>query len=156
MKKIILASLLTATMIYAIDASIELEHAIKTAPSAESPKEDMSKMKAMGKCGADQKIKRTKDTHSSSTPSKADLELEHAIKTAPSTESPKEDMSKMKAMGKCGADQKIKRTKDTHSSSTPSKADLELEHAIKTAPSVESPKEDMSKMKAMGKCGGDK
>ncbi len=101
MKKIILTSLLTATMIYAIDASIELEHAIKTAPSIESPKEDMSKMKAMGKCGADQKIKKTKNHHSS-TPSKSDLELEHAIKTAPSVESPKEDMSKMKAMGKCG------------------------------------------------------
>ena len=103
MKKIILASLLTATMIYAVDASMELEHAIKTSSSVESPKEDMSKMKAMGKCGADQKMKQAKHTHSS-TPSKADLELEHAIKTAPSAESPKEDMSKMKAMGKCGGD----------------------------------------------------
>jgi len=31
------------------------------------------------------------------------LELEHAIKTPSSDESPKEDMSKMKAMGKCGS-----------------------------------------------------
>ena len=82
------------------------------------------------------------------------MELEHAVKTAPSDESVSEDMSKMKAMGKCGADQKT--SQHTHTETTPSKADLELEHAIKTASSDEGVSEDMSKMKAMGKCGGDK
>ena len=48
-------------------------------------------------------------------------------------------------MGKCGADQKLH--KHTYKKSEPSKSDIELEHAIKTAPSIESPKEDMSKMK---------
>ena len=58
-------------------------------------------MKAMGKCGSDQKAQ--KHSHVKSKPSKSDIELEHALKTAPSDESPEEDMSKMKAMGKCGS-----------------------------------------------------
>ena len=61
----------------------------------------MSKMKAMGKCGGDQKAE--KHAHVKSEPSTSALELEHALKTAPSDESPEEDMSKMKAMGKCGS-----------------------------------------------------
>ncbi|MDA3908254.1 MAG: hypothetical protein PF437_04135 [Sulfurimonas sp.] len=32
-------------------------------------------------------------------------------------------------------------------------ADVEYEHAVKTPSSVESPTQDMSKMKAAGKCG---
>ena len=103
MKKIITTTLITASvLLYANEASTELEHAIKTAPSAESVSEDMSKMKAMGKCGGDQKM--SKDAPIETTPSEADLELEHAVKTAPSDESVSEDMSKMKAMGKCGTD----------------------------------------------------
>ena len=155
MKKTILASIFAFTLIYATDSAIELEHAIKTPSSSESPKEDMSKMKAMGKCGADQKAKMI-HTHNPSKANKADVELEHAIKTAPSVESPKEDMSKMKAMGKCGGDQKAGKGVEHNHSATPSKSELELEHAIKTPSSEESPKEDMSKMKAMGKCGSGK
>ena len=105
MKKLLVITLLTATtslLLYANEASTELEHAIKTAPSAESVSEDMSKMKAMGKCGGDQKM--GKHAHTKTTPSKADLELEHAVKTASSDEGVSEDMSKMKAMGKCGGD----------------------------------------------------
>ena len=101
MKKIITTTLITASvLLYANEASTELEHAIKTAPSDESISEDMSKMKAMGKCGGDQKM--SQHTHTKTNQSKADLELEHAIKTAPSDESVSEDMSQMKAMGKCG------------------------------------------------------
>ncbi|WP_415396093.1 hypothetical protein [Sulfurimonas sp. CS5] len=32
-------------------------------------------------------------------------------------------------------------------------ADVEYEHAVKTSSSVDSPTQDMSKMKAAGKCG---
>ena len=101
MKNLILGTLLTVSFIYANEASVELEHAIKTAPSEESISGDMSEMKATGKCGSDQKAQ--KHSHVKSEPSKSDLELEHAIKTAPSDESPEENMSKMKAMGKCGS-----------------------------------------------------
>ena len=102
MKKILLISASVLTLIFANSSSIELEHAIKTLSSEESPKEDMSKMKAGGKCGADQKI--MKRGFEKSNNNKSSVELEHAIKTAPSDESPKEDMSKMKAQGKCGGD----------------------------------------------------
>ncbi|MGB5964958.1 MAG: hypothetical protein WBF77_00740 [Sulfurimonadaceae bacterium] len=83
------------------EAQVELEHAIKTPSSLETPKEDMSKMKAAGKCGADQSTSKTK--FEKSKQSNADLELEHQIKTPSSLEAPKEDMSKMKAAGKCGS-----------------------------------------------------
>ena len=156
MKKTILASIFAFTIIYATDASIELEHAIKSPSGVESPKVDMSQMKAMGKCGGDQKAKKGHLHAPSNGKSKADVELEHAIKTPSSAEAPKEDMSKMKAMGKCGGDQKAGKSADNNHSSTPSKSELELEHAIKTPSSDESPKEDMSKMKAMGKCGSGK
>jgi hypothetical protein len=112
-------------------------------------------MKSMGKCGADQKIKKPRMHQHDKNVSSTELELEHAIKTAPSVESPTEDMSKMKAMGKCGADQKSKQSSMAKAKDV-SAVELALEHAIKTAPSEESPKEDMSKMKAMGKCGSDK
>jgi hypothetical protein len=102
MKKILLISASVLTLIYANSSSIELEHAIKTASSEESPKENMSKMKAQGKCGADQKM--IKMDVKKSDNNQASIELEHAIKTSSSEESPKEDMSKMKAQGKCGGD----------------------------------------------------
>jgi hypothetical protein len=161
MKTITLVSLVTLSLIYAtaetkIDVAMEYEHALKSASSVESMPEDMSKMKAMGKCGADQKANKPvvkKEANSSST---VTVEYEHALKSPSSEESPLEDMSKMKAMGKCGADQKMDKPVAHHSSSAGAEASLELEHAIKSPSSVESPTEDMSKMKAMGKCGSDK
>ena len=73
----------------------------------------MSEMKAMGKCGSDQKAKKPSQKESNLSKSsddikdmgKAELELEHASKLAPDEEeSIPDDMSKMKAMGKCGKD----------------------------------------------------
>jgi hypothetical protein len=159
MKTITLISLATLSLIYATaqnSTSLEYEHQLKSSSSVESPVEDMSKMKAMGKCGADQKAGKPVVSQDLSTESKASLVLEHAVKTPSSDESPVEDMSKMKAMGKCGADQKAGKPVVSQDSSTESKASLVLEHAVKTPSSDESPVEDMSKMKAMGKCGGGK
>ena len=106
MKKLILASILALGFAYANKADVELEHALKTAPSAESQAGDMSKMKAAGKCNADQSAKvKPKVKVKEHTPTKAEVELEHALKTPPSPESPPPDMSKMKAAGKCNAGQ---------------------------------------------------
>jgi len=80
MKRILLTTIITATLIYAGDAAIELEHAIKTAPSVESAVEDMSAMKAMGKCGGDQKSKQPIHHQSSDKNiSSAELELEKQL-----------------------------------------------------------------------------
>jgi|GEM_PF-1717459 len=155
MKKTVLIAISLVSLIYATPSSTELEHAVKTASSVESPTEDMSKMKAQGKCGADQKSMKM-GTHraESNKTNQASTELEHAVKTSASEESPKEDMSKMKAQGKCGADQKsMKMGKEKTNSN---EASVELEHAVKTPASEESPTEDMSKMKAQGKCGAGK
>jgi len=157
MKRITLVSLVTLSLIYATaetktDVAMEYEHQLKSASSDESVSEDMSKMKAMGKCGAEQMGKYTHPTKS--MPSKANIEFEHAIKTASSDESVSEDMSKMKAMGKCGADQMgdkpvIKKDKNI------SKSELEYEHNLKLPTSEEDIGKDMGNMKAMGKCGSD-
>jgi len=104
MKRILLTTMVTATLIYAGDAAMELEHAIKTAPSVESPTEDMSAMKAMGKCGADQKVSKASSKKLDSNDSSVPIEYEHALKSSSSIEGVGEDMSKMKAMGKCGGD----------------------------------------------------
>ena len=117
-------------------AQVELEHQIKTPSSIESPKQDMSAMKAAGKCGAGQSTTRT--TFKPTTKSKADVELEHQIKTPSNTESPRQDMSAMKAAGKCGTGQSTTRT--TFKPTKKSKADLTLERQIDTPSSVESPK----------------
>ncbi len=58
MKKLILSSILAlglgAGFVYAENkAATELEHQIKTQVDTESVGEDMSKMKAAGKCSAD-------------------------------------------------------------------------------------------------------
>jgi hypothetical protein len=54
MIKIVLVTLAVGTsLIYANDVATALEHAIKTAPSVESPNVEMSQMKSMGKCGSD-------------------------------------------------------------------------------------------------------
>ena len=106
MKKIILASVLAFGFAYASEAATELEHANKTATSAESTSADMSKMKAAGKCGADQKgmdKSKMKAKPSEVKPTKSEMELEHANKTASSEEGVSEDMSKMKAAGKCNS-----------------------------------------------------
>jgi hypothetical protein len=104
MKKVILATLLTLSFTYAVDAQMELEHAIKTGTSSEGTKEDMSKMKAAGKCNADQvaKVKTKAKEEVKSEATKSATELEHAVKSATSAEGVAEDMSKMKAAGKCG------------------------------------------------------
>ena len=106
MKKIILASVLAFGFVYANEAATELEHANKTATSAEAVSGDMSKMKAAGKCGADQKAmdkSKMKAKPSAVKKGEAEVELEHATKSASSDEGVAEDMSKMKAAGKCNS-----------------------------------------------------
>jgi hypothetical protein len=106
MKKILIASLLAFGFAYASEAATELEHANKTATSTESVPGDMSKMKAAGKCGADQKAmdkSKMKAKPAETKQGKAETELEHANKTATGTESVPGDMSKMKAAGKCAS-----------------------------------------------------
>lgn len=100
MKKLILAGILAFSVVYANEASTELEHAIKSPSNIEDTGRDMSKMKAAGKCGANQKTTHTKRTPTKQN--KASLELEHAMKTQNGVDSPREDMSKMRAAGKCG------------------------------------------------------
>ena len=58
-------------------------------------------MKAAGKCGAGQST--TGRTFKKSTKSTSNVELEHAIKSSTGEESPGQDMSKMRAAGKCGS-----------------------------------------------------
>ena len=84
---------------------------------------------------------------------KAALELEHQIGITNDEESVGEDMSAMKAAGKCSAEQsgKIKK-KATRPAKKPSKSELELEHANKLATGDDSVQEDMGNMKAQGKC----
>ena len=108
MKKVILASVLAFGIAYAADAQTELEHAVKSATSSESVSGDMSKMKAAGKCGADQKAmdkSKMKAKKGEVKKGEAETELEHANKSQTSDGSPKQDMSKMKAAGKCNAGQ---------------------------------------------------
>ena len=108
MKKIILASVLAFGFAYASEAATELEHANKTVTSSESVSADMSKMKAAGKCGADQKAmdkSKMKAKPAEAAKSKSETELEHVNKTASSAESVEGDMKKMKAAGKCNSGQ---------------------------------------------------
>ncbi|MCF6244030.1 MAG: hypothetical protein L3J43_03220 [Sulfurovum sp.] len=109
MKKLVLASLLALGLGagYAMaenKAAVELEHANKLATGSDSVSGDMSKMKAAGKCAADQsaktKPKMKKKTHK---PNKAELELEHANKLSTGSDSVAGDMGDMKAQGKCGS-----------------------------------------------------
>jgi len=103
MKKVILASILALGFAYANNAATELEHANKTATGADSTAGDMSKMKAAGKCGADQSAMKKKMKKKAAKPNAAALELEHANKTPSSNEDFGKDMSKMKAAGKCNS-----------------------------------------------------
>ena len=110
MKKVILASVLAFGFGLGFaqaesSAAVELEHANKTAASAEGQAGDMSKMKAAGKCNADQSGKIKVKKQMESTSGKAETELEHAVKSQSSDEAPKQDMSKMKAAGKCNSGQ---------------------------------------------------
>ncbi len=107
MKNLVLASLLALGLStgYAMaenKAAVELEHANKTATSVEGVSGDMSKMKAAGKCNADQSRKmKTKMKKKAHKPTKAELELEHANKLSTGDDSVKGDMGNMKAQGKC-------------------------------------------------------
>jgi hypothetical protein len=103
MKKIILASILALGFAYANNAATELEHANKTANSADSIAGDMSKMKAAGKCGADQSAMKKNMKKNTVKLNAAATELEHANKTPTSNEDFGKDMSKMKAAGKCNS-----------------------------------------------------
>lgn len=109
MKKLILASMLTlglgAGFAYAENkAAIELEHANKTASSMDGVSGDMSKMKAAGKCNADQSGKiKTKVKAKQHKPSKSELELEHANRLNASDDGHTKGMGNMKAQGKCGS-----------------------------------------------------
>jgi len=102
--RLIFVGLLTVGVLYANEAKVELEHAIKTASSVESTSEDMAKMKASGKCNGDQSAKaKSKVSTEKAKPTKSATELEHANKSDTSPEGTKEDMSKMKASGKCSS-----------------------------------------------------
>ena len=109
MKKLVLASLLalglSAGYAYAENkAAVELEHANKIATGDDSVAGDMSKMKAAGKCSADQSAKvKTKVKRKAHTPNKAELELEHANRLSTGTDGHSKDMGNMKAQGKCGS-----------------------------------------------------
>ena len=108
MKKLILVSLLAlglgAGFVYAENkAALELEHQIKTVNDAESVGEDMSAMKAAGKCNADQVAKKKvpKKKAAQKPANKAALELEHQNRLQNDEESVGQDMGNMKAQGKC-------------------------------------------------------
>ena len=109
MKKLVLASLLalglSAGYAYAENkAAVELEHANKTATSPEGVSGDMSKMKAAGKCGAEQSGKmKKKMKRKAHKPTKSELELEHANKLKSSEDGVAGNMGDMKAQGKCGS-----------------------------------------------------
>ncbi len=104
MKKLLLVGLFTLGFLYANEAQVELEHATKTASSAEGVTEDMSAMKAAGKCNADQDGKaKSKATKVETKNSSSATELEHAVKSPTSPEGTKKDMSAMKAAGKCNS-----------------------------------------------------
>jgi len=84
---------------------------------------------------------------------KAAQELEHANKTATGPDGFAGDMSKMKAAGKCNADQSGKmKSKSTKPAKKPTKAELELEHANKLSTGADSSEGNMKNMKAQGKC----
>jgi len=109
MKKLILASVLVlglgAGFAYAENkAAVELEHANKTAAGVDGVAGDMSKMKAAGKCNADQSGKmKTKMKAKTHNPSKSELELEHANRTSTGTDGHSKSMGNMKEQGKCGS-----------------------------------------------------
>ena len=112
MKTTAIIGLVALTLIYAFasstnstDGALEYEHNLKTSTNVEDMPVDMSEMKAMGKCGADQKAAKA-GVVKNSDPTKASLEYEHNLKTSTNVEDMPVDMSEMKAMGKCGADQK--------------------------------------------------
>lgn len=108
MKKVILATVVALGLgmgfVYAdgSKAAQELEHANKTATGPDSFAGDMSKMKAAGKCNADQsgKMKSTMKK-AAKKPTKAELELEHANKLQNEAGASAGDMKNMKAQGKC-------------------------------------------------------
>ena len=107
MKKLMMTILLTlglgSAMLYATQAAIELEHATKSAVGDDGYADDMSKMKAAGKCAADQSPKKNVKKRPQKAKTKAELELEHANKLADSADSVAGDMGNMKAQGKCGS-----------------------------------------------------
>jgi hypothetical protein len=106
MKTITLMSLVTLSLIYATaetnNTLLEYEHQLKSPSSVEAMPEDMSRMKAMGKCGADQKAYK-KTPQKEEKMSKTQLEYEHNLRLPHSEEETGESMGDMKAMGKCGS-----------------------------------------------------
>ena len=85
-------------------ASTILEHANKTATGPDASAGDMSKMKAAGKCNADQSGKmKSKMKKPARKPTKAELELEHANKLPTGPDSFQGNMKNMKAQGKCNS-----------------------------------------------------
>lgn len=109
MKKLILASILalglSAGYAYAENkAAVELEHQNKLSTGVDGVAGDMSKMKAAGKCSADQSGKaKTKVKRKAHKPSESELALEHANRLSTGTDSYNKSMGNMKAQGKCGS-----------------------------------------------------
>ena len=107
MKKLILAGILTLGLglgfAYAENkAATELEHQNKLATGDDSVAGDMNKMKAAGKCSADQSGKvKPKTKAKKHTPSKSELELEHANRLPTGIDGQTKSMGDMKAKGKC-------------------------------------------------------
>lgn len=107
MKKLILVGILSLGLgfVYANQAALELEHANKTTTGVDGVTEDMSAMKAAGKCNADQVGKKKTPTKKrvEKKKTKAELELEHATKLPTGDDGVVGDMGNMKAQGKCGS-----------------------------------------------------
>jgi len=109
MKKVILAAVVTLGLGLGLahaenSAVVELEHANKTATGPDSFAGDMSKMKAAGKCNADQSGKiKSNMKKPTKKPTKAELELEHANKLATEPGASAGNMKNMKAQGKCNS-----------------------------------------------------
>jgi len=109
MKKTVLATVVVLGLGFGFahaenKAAVELEHANKTATGPDSFSGDMSKMKAAGKCNADQSGKmKQKMMKPAKKPTKAELELEHANKLPTGDDSFQGNMKNMKAQGKCNS-----------------------------------------------------
>ena len=130
MKKLILASIITvglgSALVYANQAAMELEHANKTAASADGVSGDMSAMKAAGKCNADQSgKKKTIIKRVERKKTKAELEIEHANRLLSSEDGYTKGMGNMKAQGKCNTSPTGKTKIKEHN---PSVDELEIEY----------------------------
>ncbi len=107
MKKLIFASILAiglgSAFVYANQAALEREHSDRVNAGDDGyGQQDMGNMKVEGKCNTDQTDKRKTKTKKH-TPSKSELELEHANRLPTGDDGHTKGMGNMKAQGKCGS-----------------------------------------------------